>query len=184
MELKDAIRLRRSGARITAEAPDDVQLAQYLALAAHSPDHAALRPWRLVTLRGADRERLGAALVAGFGDEPGSDSARRTAGKATRAPLLLGIVAAIQDHPKVPEWEQVAAVVAMVTTLELVLFDAGWTAMWRSGPGTEMAPVKQLMGVGPSEKILGWLYIGATDPDGRPGPEQDPDLADRITALA
>jgi nitroreductase len=184
MELTDAIRLRRSNARITDQAPDDEQLAGYLALAAHSPDHASLRPWRLITLRGAERERLGAALVAGFGDEPGSESARRTAGKATRAPLLLGIVAAVQDHPKVPEWEQVAAVVAMVTTLQLVLFDAGWTAMWRSGPGTEMTPVQQLMGVGPNEKILGWLYIGATDPEGRPGPEQELDLGGRITTLA
>jgi nitroreductase len=182
MELTRAVRLRTSAAPITDHAPDDAELAAAVALAAHGPDHAALRPWRLVLLRGADRERLGAAMVAGFADEPGSTAAARTAAKPLRAPLLVGVVARITPHPKVPEWEQIAATAAFVATLELVLFDAGYTAMWRTGPPATLPQVHALMGVGPDELLMGWLYVGGTDPDFAPR-TSDPDVADRIGHL-
>jgi nitroreductase len=163
MELKDAVRYRSSTAPILDEAPEEEELAALVSLAAHAPDHAALRPWRLSVIRGSDRHRLGEALVVGFGDEVGSAAAVKTAAKALRAPLLLGVVLEPVEHRKVPEWEQLAATVAMVTTLQLLLFEAGWTAMWRTGPATELAPVRELMGVTDGQRILGWLYIGRTD---------------------
>ena len=182
MELTDAVRLRTSGAPITGQAPDDAQLAAAISLAAHSPDHAALRPWRLVTLRGDERRRLGAAIATGFGEQPGSPAAEKSASKPLRAPLLLGIIARIQQHPKVPEWEQIAATAGFVTTLELVLFDAGFTAMWRTGPPATLPEVHAVMGVAEDEKLLGWLYIGATDP-GTVARTGDPDVRDRVSAL-
>ena len=182
MELIDAIRCRRSTAPVTDAAPTDADLYEYLGLAAHSPDHAGLRPWRLVSLRGNDRARLGAALAEGFGDPPGSPEAARTAAKPLRAPLLLSIIATPVRHPKVPAWEQLAATAALVTTLQLVLFEAGWTAMWRSGPAVELPQVQQLIGLGETEQLLGWLYIGGrtgTSSGARP----DPDVSGKISAL-
>lgn len=184
MELSEAVRSRRSTAAVTDLAPSQEQLASYLALAAHSPDHAGLRPWRLVALRDADRHRLGAALVAGFGDEPGTPAADKAAGRALRAPLLLAIIGTPVEHPKVPAWEQIAAVGALVATLELVLFDAGWTAMWRTGPAVELAAVRELLGVGPREQLLGWLYIGATAPGAEVDARPDPDVAAKLSVLA
>jgi nitroreductase len=182
MELTEAIRSRRSTAPVTDAAPTDAQLYDYLALAAHSPDHAGLRPWRLVPLRGSDRERLGAALAEGFGDPPGSPEAAKTAAKPLRAPLLLSIVACPVEHPKVPVWEQLAATAALIATLELVLFEAGWTAMWRTGPGVELPSVRRLLGVGEAEQLLGWLYIGGRT-DGRPDNRPDPDVGGKISPL-
>jgi nitroreductase len=184
VELIDAIRSRRSTAPITDEAPDDYALANFLAVAAHSPDHAGLKPWRLVSLRGQDRNRLGEALAAGFGDEPGTSAAAKTASKPLRAPLLLGIIATPVQHPKVPEWEQIAAIAALITTLELVLFDAGWTAMWRTGPATGLAEVRDLMGVTEGERLLGWLYIGGTENSAPPTDRKDPSVHGRITPLS
>ncbi|MBV9822914.1 MAG: nitroreductase family protein, partial [Actinobacteria bacterium] len=171
MELTEAIRSRRSTAPVTDAAPTDAELAGYLALAAHSPDHAGLRPWRLVSLRGADRDRLGAAFAAGFGDPPGTPEAAKTAAKPLRAPLLLTVVGCPVEHPKVPAWEQLAATAALVATLELVLFDAGYTAMWRTGPGIDLPEVRELLGIGDGEQLLGWLYVGGrtdAEPDSRP----------------
>jgi nitroreductase len=183
MELTDAVRNRRSTAAITNEAPDDEQLAEYLSLAAHSPDHAGLRPWRLIALRGTDRERLGAALVDGFGDQPGTPEAVKTASKPLRAPLLLTVVATPSEHPKVPEWEQIAATVALITTLELVLFDAGWTAMWRTGPATALPEVRQVLDLAKNEKLMGWLYIGRIAGTELTSDRSDPDISGRITRL-
>ncbi len=182
MELIETIRLRRSAAPVTDAAPSDAELYDYLALAAHSPDHASLRPWRLVTLRGSERDRLGAALAAGFGDPPDSPEAARTAAKARRAPLLLSIILTPVEHPKVPRWEQLAATAALISTLQLVLFEAGWTAMWRTGPAVELPEVRQLIGAGEGEQLLGWLYIGGRTelgPDRRP----DPDVSGKISPL-
>ncbi|MGX7679825.1 nitroreductase family protein [Jatrophihabitans sp. DSM 45814] len=182
MELKDAVRYRMSTAAITDEAPDDDELTALIAIAAHAPDHAGLRPWRLVSVRGKQRDRLGAALVTGFGDEPGSAKALKTARKVHQAPLLIGIVATLQDHPKVPRWEQISACAAMVTTLELLLFEAGWTAMWRTGPGAELKEVHAMMGVSGHEKLLGWLYVGRTDVDRLPDRPRDPDVGTRLSS--
>jgi nitroreductase len=182
MELTEVIRSRRSAAPVTDAAPTDEQLYDYLALAAHSPDHAGLRPWRLVPLRGSDRDRLGAALVAGFGDRPGTPEAVRTAAKALRAPLLLSVLACPVEHPKVPAWEQLAATAALVSTLQLVLFDAGWTAMWRTGPAVELPEVRRLIGVGATEQLLGWLYVGGRVPAG-PDNRPDPDVRGKISRL-
>jgi nitroreductase len=182
MELIEAIRCRRSTAPVTDAAPTDADLYEYLGLAAHSPDHAGLRPWRLVSLRGNDRARLGAALAEGFGDPPGSPEAARTAAKPLRAPLLLSIIATPVRHPKVPAWEQLAATAALVTTLQLVLFEAGWTAMWRSGPAVELPQVQQLIGLGETEQLLGWLYVGGRTETGS-GAGPDPDVSGKISTL-
>lgn len=181
MELATAIRSRRSTAPVTDQAPSDAELAEYLRLAAHSPDHAGLRAWRLIALRGDARTRLGEALVAGYGDTPGTPEAERTARKALRAPLLVSIVAVPQEHPKVPRWEQTAAIGALVATLQLVLFEAGYTAMWRTGPGVELAPVRQLLELAEHERLLGWLYVGGTVPDATATPE--PDVTGKLSAL-
>jgi nitroreductase len=180
VQLTEAIRLRRSTAPTTDTAPGDSELARCLAMAAHSPDHAGLRPWRLVTVRGTDRVRLGEAMAAGFGDEAGSAAAAKTAAKTMRSPLLVGIIAVPVEHPKVPEWEQIAAIGALVATLELVLFDAGYTAMWRTGPGVGLSEVQRVMGVGPDERLLGWLYVGGTVVEPA-APSADPDVTGRIT---
>ena len=182
MELASIIRARRSTAPVTDDAPSDAELADCLQLAAHSPDHAGLRAWRLITLRGDARLRLGAALVAGYGDEPGTPAAAKTAGKPLRAPLLISIVAVPVEHPKVPRWEQIAAIGALVATLQLVLYDAGYTAMWRTGPGVELAPVRELLGLAEHEQLCGWLYVGGTVPDPQPSPE--PDVTGKLTSLA
>jgi len=183
MELATAIRGRRSTAPITDLAPSDTELAEYLQLAAHSPDHAGLRPWRLITVRGDGRRQLGEALVAGFGDEPGTPAADKTAAKALRAPLLVSIIATPVEHPKVPRWEQLAAVGALVATLQLVLFDAGYTAMWRTGPAVELDTVRDLLGVAEHEQLLGWLYVGGTDTSVRV-PHVEPDVSGKLTTLA
>ncbi|HEU5271959.1 MAG TPA: nitroreductase family protein [Jatrophihabitans sp.] len=181
MELATVVRARRSAAPITDEAPSDAELADCLRLAAHSPDHAGLRAWRLVTLRGDDRLRLGEALVAGYGDVPGTPAAAKTAGKALRAPLLVSIIATPVEHPKVPRWEQIAAIGALTATLQLVLYDAGYTAMWRTGPGVELAPVRELLGLAEHEQLLGWLYVGGTVGDPQPSPE--PDVTGKLSSL-
>ncbi|MBR7678160.1 nitroreductase family protein [Streptomyces daliensis] len=166
----EAVRTRRSAPRLTGPAPDDSELLELIQAASTAPDHGALKPWRLVTVRGEARERLGKALAQAAPPE----RVERALAAPLRAPLLLSLVfCPVADHPKVPEWEQLAAAVSVVGTLQLLLHSRGWGTMWRTGLAVESPWVRDCVGVAPQEKLLGWLYTG-TAPDPRPSPPRRP----------
>ena len=132
----------------------------------------------MIALRGAARERLGAALAAAAGAE--GEAAAKLAGKPLRAPLLLAVVAVVTpDHPKVPEWEQEASAAGVAHLLSLLLDEAGWGVMWRTGPYTRHPLVAAVHGLAPDERLLGWLYVG-----GLPGGRRAERRTDRIAAIA
>jgi nitroreductase len=154
----DAARLRRSRPQVSGEAPSDDELLPLIAAAAGVADHAGLRPWRLIALRGAARERLGEAFTVASGLAP--MDAAKLAAKPLRAPLLLAIVVRHQPSIKVPDWEQDAAASGVAHLLSLLLDEAGWGVMWRTGGHTRTAPVRLMHGLAENEELLGWLYVG------------------------
>ncbi|WP_395245964.1 nitroreductase family protein [Agromyces sp. MMS24-K17] len=162
---RDAALARRSSPKVTDASPTDGELAELLEAAGRVADHAALAPWRVVALRGDARVRLGDALAEASGLE--GDAAAKLAGKPLRAPLLVAVVARVTEHPKVPAWEQEAVAAGVGHLLSLLLDDAGWGVMWRTGPHTRHAAVARMHGLEGDERLLGWLYVG-----GRPGDER------------
>lgn len=158
----DAARARRSVSKVTDAAPDDAVLLELLAAAGRVADHAALRPWRVIALRGDARARLGAALAEASGlDASDPRGAAKLAAKPLRAPLLLAVVAVrTPGHSKVPEWEQDATAAGVAHLLSLLLDEAGWGVMWRTGPHTRHPAVATAHELGDHEALLGWLYVG------------------------
>ena len=88
----DAIAHRRSVSKVGPNTPSDEEIATLLAAVTHVADHKALRPWRLILLRGEDRLTLARALDAaqGIEREPGEVNP-----KPFRAELLIALVASI-----------------------------------------------------------------------------------------
>ncbi|GAA4167154.1 nitroreductase family protein [Gryllotalpicola koreensis] len=162
----DAVLARRSYSKVTPETPDTAEIERLLEAAATAADHAGLAPWRVIELRGAARERLGDAFarvaMEGGADADAAESQRR---KPLRAELLLAVVVSYRESPKVERWEQEAAAAGVAHLLTLLLDDAGWGAMWRSGQATRSAPVAAVHGLGVDEALLGWIYVGGR-PDG------------------
>lgn len=157
-----AMATRRSLAKVGPGAPDDEELRTLLAAVTPVADHKALRPWRLIALRGDDRARLGEALdaAAGVEREPGDRN-----GKPFRADLLIAVVASPKPHPAVPVWEQQATAAGAAHLLELALWRAGWGVMWRTGLLVNSPEVRALHGLADDELLMGWLYVGSIDPD-------------------
>ncbi|MEU1302598.1 nitroreductase family protein [Streptomyces shenzhenensis] len=154
----DAVLTRRSAPRLTEPAPSRDALNCLVQAAATAPDHGRLRPWRLVAVTGEERTRLGDVL-AEAADSP--EQARRAAAKPLRAPLLLSIVhRPVPDHPKVLEWEQLAATTGVITTLSLLLHSHGWASIWRTGTAVQARQVRKYLSVDDDEQLLGWLYVG------------------------
>jgi nitroreductase len=152
---------------VAGAAPSTKELLPLVSLAATTADHASLRPWRLIELRGEARSRLGAAFLeasaadspAGFSLDPAA--AERLAAKPLRAPLLIALVACRRESFKVPDWEQDAAAAGVAHILSLLLDDAGWGVMWRTGGHTRSDAVRRFHKLADNEQLLGWLYVGS-----------------------
>ena len=177
----DAIASRRSYSVVTADAPGRDELVPLIQAAARASDHGALRPWRIIELRGDARAALGAALVAAAGFE--GPAAAKLAGKPLRASLLLALVARRRPSHKVPDWEQDAAAVGVAHFLSLLLEDAGWGVMWRTGGHTRAEPVRQVHGLADGEELLGWLYVGGIPENVKPAVRQPVNTDDHLSAL-
>ncbi|GAB3572855.1 nitroreductase family protein [Leifsonia lichenia] len=162
-KLVDAVASRRSYSRVTEAAPTHEQLLPLIAAAGRVADHSSLHPWRVIELRGNARSRLGAAF-AKDAHASGSD-AEKIAAKPLRAPLLLAIVSVRTKSEKVPGWEQDAVASGVAHILSLLLHDAGWGVIWRTGHQTRAKAVHKMHGLKKNERLLGWLYVGGI-PDG------------------
>jgi nitroreductase len=154
----DALRRRRSQSKVGAAAPTARELLPLIEAAGSVADHSGLRPWRIIALRGRARERLGAAMAQAAGLE--GHAAEKLAAKPLRAPLLLAIVVSPKPSIKVPLWEQEAVAAGVAHALSLVLDEAGWGVMWRTGLQTRSEPVARMHELAPGEELLGWLYVG------------------------
>ncbi|SJN42477.1 Protein YdjA [Mycetocola reblochoni REB411] len=175
--MRDALLARRSSSSVGDEAPDSTELAELVRAASRVADHSSLRPWRVIEVRGRARDRLGAALAEAAGD----DSPSR---KPLRSPLLLAVVVCLRPSKKVPEWEQEATAAGVAHALSLLLDEAGWSVLWRTGPHTRSTPVARVHDLGENERLLGWLYVG------RPGashatrsPKRPVDAAEVLSSL-
>jgi len=179
--VREAAVARRSAPKVTDAAPDDATVMSLLDAAGRVADHASLAPWRVIAVRGDARARVGTALVAAAGFD--GEQAARLAAKPLRAPLLLAIVAVTREHPKVPAWEQEAVAAGVAHVLTLLLDEAGWGVMWRTGPHTRHPLVAEAHGLASNERLLGWLYVGGR-PDGtRPERSADGLTAQRFSSL-
>ena len=176
----EALRRRRSQSRVSGEAPTTRALLPLIEAAGSVADHSGLRPWRIIALRGSARERLGAAMAEAAGVE--GAAADKLAAKPLRAPLLLAIVVSPRPSVKVPEWEQEAAAAGVAHALSLVLDEAGWGVMWRTGLQARSGPVARMHGLEPGERLLGWLYVGGRDREKR-GRRAPIHAKDKLTTL-
>jgi nitroreductase len=153
MTVLDAMRRRRSWSKVTDVAPDHAEIVRLVSAAGRVADHSALQPWRLIELRGDDRRRLGRAIHKAEKKEGESS-------KPLRAPLLIAVVARIRKSDKVPDWEQEAVAAGVAHALSLLLDEAGWGVIWRTGGYTRSKAVKKVHGLKKRERLMGWLYVG------------------------
>ena len=181
MDALDAILTRRTvpPVKMGPPGPDDAALQRILTAGAAAPDHGMLRPWRFLLVRGAGRERLG-QLFAEFvrraspGASPEEVEKQRTA--PTRAPVIVVVAARLQpDHPKIPAVEQVASVAAAAQNMLLAAHALGFAAKWSTGRQAYDGIVKEGLGLGADDRIMGFLYLGsyATGHEAPPRPSLD-----------
>jgi nitroreductase len=145
MEALDALLNRVSVPRLEDPAPSAEQREVFFQAALRAPDHGQLRPWRFLTVEGASRERLGEVLaeaVALKGGEVNAAALDKARAMPLRAPLVVVVIARLQDHFKVPKHEQLQA--AACATGELAYTEH----------------VGKALGLEAGEEVIAFLYVG------------------------
>ncbi len=168
---------RRSGKPrdLVAPGPDTDQLARILMIAARTPDHGKLAPWRFVVVGADRRSALAALIIDAYRTE--RPQASRTEIEsldqfAHQAPTLVVVMASPKVESHIPLWEQeLSAGAACMNLLHAVHaqgFAGGWLTGWPSFSDT----VRNAFGAAP-ERIAGFMFIGMPSKplDERPRPD-------------
>ena len=145
--------------------PSSTQLEAILQLAVRVPDHGKLAPWRFVVFAGLARAKVGKAFAARWAElnpSHGEESLQFQAQLFCRAPLVVAVISTASEHPKIPIWEQQLSSAAVCFNLVLAAQAYGFDAQWQSDWVAYDAKATAAMGVGPTEKVSGLIYIGTS----------------------
>lgn len=162
----DNIHQRQSIGQLIEPAPNAEQLDIAIQAALTAPDHYRLKPTRFILIGYEQRQAFGQLLsevmadltqVAGEADQAQIERVKQ---HPFRAPMLLIAVTQLQQHPKVPEFEQILSTGAAVQNLLLSLHAQGFATMWRTGAVVESAVLKHGLGLSEHDLISGIVYIG------------------------
>jgi nitroreductase len=158
-------------------APERPALDQILTLAARSPDHGMLVPWRFIVLTERALRRLGGEIAA-RGERHGFDPEQIEKGRAVydTSPLAVVVVAAPVYSDKIPKVEQIHSAGAVCLSLVNAALAAGWGAGWVTGwVAHDRRFLPTALGLTSAESIAGIVHIGT--PPGKPPERPRPDIA-------
>ena len=174
MEALDALLNRVSAPRLLDPAPTAEQREVLFAAALRAPDHGQLRPYRFLTVEGEARNQLGEILaqaVQGQGGEVTQAALDKARAMPLRAPLVVVVVARLQEHFKVPKSEQLITAGCAAYAIELAAFAQGIGAVWRTGELSYNAHVAKGLGLEDGEEVVAFLYLGTPQNELRDAPK-------------
>jgi nitroreductase len=144
--------------------PDREQLRRMLEIAARSPDHGKLAPWRFVHVaqgrRAAFAEALEAAYRAGKAEAPGRLEIEAVQRFATQAPELVVLLSSPVEGTKIPVWEQLLSCGAAGMNLLHAAAAFGFGGGWVTGWAAYSAQVLEALGGREPERVAGFIFIG------------------------
>jgi nitroreductase len=171
MELNDRSSLlahlatRRSGRPrdMIPPGPDDAELRRIIALAARTPDHGKLVPYRFVTVARSQRQALADLFArALFAADAQAHEAkiRKTLDKAHHAPAMVVLISSPVREHKIPVWEQELTCGAAGMNLLHAAHAYGFVASWITGDQAYDPQVSSAF-CREGERIAGFFFIGS-----------------------
>ena len=178
-----ALLLTRRSAKpreLVGRGPTPSELEVILAIAARTPDHGKLFPWRFITVGDDQRDAFGVLLrqalvehdpCATIAHHQKEDDFAHYAGQ-----LVVLVSAPVEGH-KIPVWEQElscgAAGMNLLLGAHALGFVAGWVTGWRAYSERVRAAFCE-----PGERIAGFIFIG------HPGRELEERPREPVTPVA
>lgn len=182
-ELRRRLAQRRSAPAqaLALPGPGEAEIAEILALGARTPDHGKLFPWRFVVLGPQSRAEIAEQIapIARTMDQP--VKAQAVLAKLVNPPVSILVISTPVTGHAVPVWEQELSAGAVCMNIEHAAGAFGYSASWITDWYSYDPRTVPLFGVGPGEKIAGFVHLGtlAEEPLERPRP----DMAAKVTTL-
>lgn len=170
---------RRSGKPrdLAAPGPDDAQLRQILEIAARTPDHGKLAPWRFVIVPDDRRAALATVITDAYrAERPQAARLEIEALEkfAAQAPALVVVLSSPKPESHIPLWEQELSVGAACMNLLHAAHALGFAGGWLTGWAAFSDTVRDAFGAAP-ERVAGFMFLGtpSTQLEERPRPDLD-----------
>jgi nitroreductase len=153
---------------------DDQQVRKLLELANWAPSHGLTEPWRFIVYSGHAVRQFCHQHAEQYKQTTPPDKFvpakyEKQAHNGDLASHLIIVYMQRGANPGIPALEEICATAAAADNILLGAQALGIAVLWSTG-GTVLQPVmKEYLGLGPDDVILGLLYLGYTDESGRPG---------------
>ena len=147
-------------------APTADQLELILQSAMSAPDHGGLQPFRFLVIEGDARYQLANVFeqaVRQRKPDADAETINKQKQKPLRSPLIIVVIACIQDIPKVPDIEQVLCAGVAAQQIQLACSSLNFGSVWLSGDNCYDLFVHQSLGLDIKEQMVGFVYIGTAD---------------------
>lgn len=169
---------RRSGKPrdLAAPGPDAAQLRQILEIAARTPDHGKLAPWRFVIVPTDKRAVLAQTITDAYrAERPQAARLEIEALEqfATQAPALVVVLSSPKIDSHIPLWEQQLSAGAACMNLLHAAHALGFAGGWLTGWSAYSDAVRDAFGAEP-ERIAGYLFLGTPGKQLEERPRPDP----------
>lgn len=164
---------RASAARMIDPAPTSEEIEAILKAAVSAADHGRIRPWRFIVMQGGGRLRLANLMAEAVrANDPGVSESEleKVRAKALRAPVIIAVIAKPVIGHKVPVIEQSMAAAAAGAHLMLAANTLGYGAAWKTGAPAYSPLVREGLGFGDDDSIIGFFYIGTDSKGTAPAP--------------
>lgn len=149
---------------MAAPGPTAQELELILRIAARSPDHRKLCPWRFLLFEGDARAEFGDHLAKIFQENNPNMTSERIEHERTRflrAPLVVGVVSSPKDCPRgTPKWEQELSAGAVCMNMLLAARASGFAAQWLSEWYAFDGRINGILKLEKTERMAGFIYMG------------------------
>ena len=163
--------------------PSESELRDMLEIAARTPDHGRLEPWRFIVYRDEAGREIGEKLAVRAQEINGpmpDDQIERERNRLRRAPVAIGVVAVTKESEKIPAWEQFLSAGAVTMNLVHAANAYGYKANWVTGWYSDDEKGRAILGLSPNERMAGIVHIGSSDREiaERPRPDIESLISD------
>lgn len=173
----DFLKTRRSRPfkTLTTPLPNREEVMDLLTIAARSPDHGKLVPWRFIVLDKAALNALVPDITAraqAAGRSP--TQVRMATTQYETGNLAVAVIEVQQPSEHIPPFEQTLSAGAVCLALLNAAHAAGWGANWLSGWAShDRGFMAEGLGLSDNERVAGIIHIGTetTVPEDRPRPD-------------
>ncbi len=170
MSIQKIIKSRRTTKPLfyTGEKIAENDIKEMLECANWAPTHKYTEPWRFIVYNGNAKNQFGIDHAEMYKTlVPKEKFVERVYNKlsviAKKSSHIIAVVMKRDSEERIGEIEEVCAVAAAFQNMMLVATEKGIANIWSTSGMTHHPKMKEYLGFGEKDKVIGFLYLGVSD---------------------